>query len=97
MLMFGVIGYVFKKLELPAGAAGAGAGARRHGRELVPAGDADLAGRSEDLLVELRWSAGIVTLALLMLFWPAISALLGRLRGKKPGEDDGLVETVAID
>ena len=96
MLVFGVLGYVFKKLNYPLA-------------PLVLAlvlGDmAESAFRQAMLIsngdVRVFWSnwlvGGLVTMALLMLFWPVISALLGRLRGKKPGEDDGLVETVAID
>jgi putative tricarboxylic transport membrane protein len=52
--------------------------------------------------VRVFWSnwlvGGLVTLALLMLFWPAISALLNRVRGKsaKDIEDDGQVETTTL-
>ena len=78
MLVFGVVGYLFKKLQLSAGAAGAGARARRHGRGVVPPVPADLAGQPA-----IFWSNGLVgtimTLGLVALFWPTISNLLGRL------------------
>ena len=52
MVVFGVAGYVFKKLELPARAAGAGDRARRPCRGRVPPGDAGVAGRHVDLLLQ---------------------------------------------
>ncbi len=42
-----------QEARLPAGAAGAGPGARRQGRECVPAVDAGLAGRRDDHVVQL--------------------------------------------
>ena len=52
MLVFGVAGYFLKKLQLPAGAAGAGDRAGRQGRGSLPPVAADLAGHLGDLLVE---------------------------------------------
>ena len=52
MLVFGVLGYLFKKLGYPACAARPRARARRHGRELVPAGHAGVARQPRHLLVE---------------------------------------------
>ena len=73
MLVFGVMGYVFKKLDYPLAPAGAGAGARRRGRERLPPVDADVAGRRVASSSPTAWSASITTLALLLLFWPLIS------------------------
>ena len=53
MLGFGVIGYLFKKLRLSAGADGAGAGARQQRRKRVSPGHAYVAGRHDDHVVEL--------------------------------------------
>ena len=52
MLVFGVVGYVLKKMQLSAGAAGAGDRARRQGGGGVPAVAARLAGQPRRLLVE---------------------------------------------
>ena len=52
MLVFGVVGYVFKKLQLSAGADGAGDRAGRQGRGGVPAVAAGLAGQPRRLLLE---------------------------------------------
>jgi putative tricarboxylic transport membrane protein len=82
MLIFGVLGYIFKKLNYPLA-------------PLVLAlvlGDmAESAFRQAMLLsggsLTIFWSnplvASIVVLALIMLFWPAISILLGKLRGPR--------------
>ena len=79
MLVFGIIGYLFKKLDYPLA-------------PLVLAlvlGDmAESSFRQSMLLsrgeVSIFWSNGLVgsicTLAMLMLFWPLISKLLARLR-----------------
>jgi len=83
MLLFGVIGYVFKKLNYPLA-------------PLVLAlvlGDmAESSFRQSMLLsqgsLSIFWSnwlvGSIVALALLMLFWPLISLLLDRMKGGKP-------------
>ncbi len=83
MLVFGVVGYFFKKLEYPLA-------------PLVLAlvlGDmAELAFRQSMLLSQgslaiffsNKLVGGIVTLALLMLFWPLLSKLLERLRAPRP-------------
>ncbi len=83
MLVFGVVGYLFKKLEYPLA-------------PLVLAlvlGDmAESSFRQSMLLsqgsVSIFWSNGLVgsicALAMIMLFWPLISALLGRLRRERP-------------
>ena len=52
MLVFGVVGYVLQEAQLPARAAGAGAGARRQGRGSVPPVAARLAGQPRHLLVQ---------------------------------------------
>jgi putative tricarboxylic transport membrane protein len=82
MLIFGVLGYIFKKLGYPLA-------------PLVLAlvlGDmAESAFRQAMLLsngnMRIFWSnplvGSIVTLALVMLFWPAISIALAKLRGKR--------------
>lgn len=80
MLMFGVIGYVFKKLSYPlaplvlALVLGDGAESAFRQAMLISQGKLDV-----------FWANGlvgsIVALALVMLFWPAISVGLARLRG----------------
>ncbi len=52
MLGFGVVGYLFKKLSYPLGAAGARDRHRRQGRGCVPAIDADVQGIAWDILCE---------------------------------------------
>ena len=51
-LVFGVVGYLFKKLDYPDRAARAGHGARRQGGGRVPPVDDHVAGILCDLLVE---------------------------------------------
>jgi 2-dehydropantoate 2-reductase len=83
MLVFGVLGYLFKKLKLPAGAAGAGAGAGRHGRVQLPPGDAAVAGRLSHLLGN-PLVGSLMALALVMLLWPAGGACFkDMLRGAR--------------
>ena len=80
MLLFGVVGYVFKKIGIP----------------LAPFTLALVLGsRAEDAFrlamigsggdIKVFWSNGLVgsmtTLALLLLFWPVIDWAFGRLRG----------------
>jgi TctA family transporter len=79
MLGFGIVGYVFKKIGIP----------------LAPFTLALVLGnRAEDAFrlsmigsggtLKVFWSNGLVgsitTLAILLLFWPLIDALLGRMR-----------------
>jgi len=83
MLVFGVVGYLFKKLKYPLA-------------PLVLAlvlGDmAETAFRQSMLIsagsVGIFWSNGlvgtIVTLALVILCWPLISRLIGERRGRPP-------------
>jgi len=52
MLGFGVVGYVFKKIGISAGAVHAGAGARQPCRGRIPAVDDRLRRRHEGVLVE---------------------------------------------
>jgi TctA family transporter len=82
MLVFGVVGYVFKKLDYP----------------LAPMVLALVLGdRMEDAFrqsmlgsggnVGVFWhnglSGSIITLALVLLLWPVISAVLARIRGRR--------------
>ena len=77
MLLFGVVGYVFKKIGIPLGAVHARAGAGQSGGKFVPPLD-DRVGRG----LTVFWSNGLVgtitTLAFTLLFWPVISALFER-------------------
>ncbi len=83
MLVFGVIGYVFKKLDYPLAplvlALVLGKQAEQSFRQAMITGDGHLG---------VFWStplAGtITTLAIVMLFWPIISGLMASLRGKQP-------------
>jgi putative tricarboxylic transport membrane protein len=81
MLFFGVVGYVFKKLNYPLApmvlALVLGDMAESSFRQAMLVSQGDLSVFWSNWLV-----GGLVTLALLMLFWPAISALLVRMRGK---------------
>ena len=84
MLLFGVVGYVFKKIAIP----------------LAPFTLALVLGnRAEDSFrlsmigsggdMRVFWSNGLVgsiaTLALVLLFWPLVSAAFGRLRSLAKG------------
>ena len=84
MLIFGVIGYVFKKLDYPLAplvlALVLGDMAESSFRRAMLISQGDLSIFWSNALV-----GGIVTLAMVMLFWPAISLILARLRG---GEAD---------
>jgi putative tricarboxylic transport membrane protein len=85
MLGFGVIGYVFKKLDYPLAplvlALVLGDKAENAFRQsmLVSQGD-----------VRIMWSnplvGSITTLALILLFWPLISKLIARLRPRKAAQ-----------
>jgi TctA family transporter len=82
MLGFGVIGYVFKKLDYPLApltlALVLGNRAEDSFRLSMISAEGDLTVFFSNGLV-----GSITGLALLMLFWPMISAVAGRLR-KKP-------------
>ena len=71
MLVFGVVGYAVQEAGLSARAAGAGAGARRHGRELVPPVDAAVAAAACRSSGRTGWSARSLASALVLLLWPA--------------------------
>jgi putative tricarboxylic transport membrane protein len=84
MVFFGVVGYVFKKLDYPLA-------------PLVLAlvlGDAAESAFRQSMLISQgdmtvffsNWLVGSMTgLALFALFWPLISAMLARLRAPRPG------------
>ena len=79
MLIFGVIGYVFKKLSYPLApmvlALVLGDLAESSFRQAMLISNGSLT------IFWSNWLVGsICTLALLMLFWPLISIALGRLR-----------------
>ena len=94
MLFFGLVGYVFKKLNYPLAplvlALVLGDMAESAFRQAMLVSQGDLSVFWSNWLV-----GGLVTLALIMLFWPLISAVLNRVIGKKDGEDDGQVETTS--
>jgi putative tricarboxylic transport membrane protein len=83
MVVFGVLGYLFKKLQYPlaplvlAIVLGDNAEASFRQAMLVSLGD-----------MTIFWSnklvGGLTTLALVLLFWPALSWLLVRARGSQP-------------
>jgi putative tricarboxylic transport membrane protein len=82
MLVFGAMGYVFKKLDYPMAplvlALVLGDNAENGFRQsmLISAGDMRIF-YSNSLV------GGMTTLALILLFWPLISLAIGKLRGKK--------------
>ena len=65
-----------EEVQLPAGAAGAGDRARRQGGGIVPAVAARLAGQPRRSSSRTAWSARIMALGLIALFWPLISRWL---------------------
>src|SRR5499427_1547299 len=81
MLLFGVIGYVFKKLDYPLAplvlALVLGDRAEDSFRQAMLISQGDVSIFFSKALV-----GGMTTLALLMLFWPLISQATARLRGK---------------
>jgi TctA family transporter len=81
MLAFGVVGYVFKKIGIPLAPFTL---ALVLGNRAEDAFRLSMIGAGGDMRV--FWSNGLVgsitTLALILLFWPVISALFARLRGK---------------
>ena len=83
MLLFGVVGYVFKKVDIPLApftlALVLGNRAESSFRQAMIGSAGDLS------VFWSNWLVGsITTLALLLLFWPLISQLLARLRGTQP-------------
>ena len=81
MMLFGVVGYVFKKLDYPLAplvlALVLGDRAEDSFRQSMLISQGDMGIFFSNALV-----GGITGLALLMLFWPLISQLIARLRGK---------------
>jgi putative tricarboxylic transport membrane protein len=85
MLVFGVVGYVFKKLDYPLAplvlALVLGAKAEDSFRQAMLVGGGD---------ITILWSNALVgsisTLALLMLFWPLISMVMAKIRPPKVDE-----------
>jgi putative tricarboxylic transport membrane protein len=86
MLIFGVIGYVFKKLNYPLAplvlALVLGDMAESSFRQAMLISNGSLGIFFSNALV-----GSIVTLALVMLFWPLIGAMLDRFRGPKKGDE----------
>jgi putative tricarboxylic transport membrane protein len=85
MLIFGVIGYVFKKLNYPLAplvlALVLGDMAESSFRQAMLISQGNLT------IFWSNWLVGtICTLALIMLFWPLIAFVLERLRGRRPAE-----------
>jgi len=84
MLAFGAMGYVFKKLDYPMApmvlALVLGDNAENGFRQSMLMSAGDMRIFFSNSLV-----GGITTLALLLLFWPAISRLIALARGKSEG------------
>jgi putative tricarboxylic transport membrane protein len=84
MVAFGVIGYVFKKLDYPLAplvlALVLGDMAENAFRQSLLG-----SGGSMAVFVSNPLVASVTGLALLMLFWPLLQAILGRLKGKTAG------------
>ena len=82
MLVFGVIGYVFKKLDYPLAplvlALVLGKQAEQSFRQAMITGDGSLG-----VFFSTSLAGTITTLAFVMLFWPIITALLQNLRGRR--------------
>jgi len=83
MLVFGVLGYLFKKLNYPLAplvlALVLGDMAESSFRQAM------LVSQGNMTIFWSNWLVGsLVTLALIMLFWPLISYLLAKVTGKKP-------------
>ncbi len=85
MVVFGVIGYVFKKLNYPLApmvlALVLGDRAEENFRNAIKGSQGDMTVFFSNSLV-----GSLTTLALVLLFWPLISALLARLRALKAGD-----------
>jgi putative tricarboxylic transport membrane protein len=82
MLVFGVIGYVFKKLDYPLAplvlALVLGKQAEQSFRQAMITGDGSMG-----VFFSTALAGTITTLAFVMLFWPIITAILQSLRGKQ--------------
>jgi len=82
MLIFGVIGYAFKKLGYPLAplvlALVLGDRAEENFRNAIKGSQGDLSIFFSNALV-----GGLTTLALLLLFWPLIRALLRAVQGRR--------------
>jgi putative tricarboxylic transport membrane protein len=81
MLLFGVVGYVFKKLDYPLAplvlALVLGDRAEDSFRQTMLISQGELA------IFWSNWLVGSITgLALFMLFWPLIAKILGKARGR---------------
>ena len=85
MLLFGVVGYVFKKLDYPLAplvlALVLGDKAEDSFRQAMLISQGDLSIMFSNKLV-----GGITGLALIMLFWPLISKLIAKIRPPKKDE-----------
>lgn len=85
MLLFGVIGYLFKKLDYPLAplvlALVLGDKAEDSFRQAMLVSQGDLSILWSNALV-----GGITSLALVLLFWPLLSRLLAKVRPPKPKE-----------
>jgi putative tricarboxylic transport membrane protein len=85
MMLFGLVGYVFKKLDYPLAPLVLA---------LVLGDKAEDSFRQSMLLsqgeLSILWSnplvGGISTLALILLLWPLVSMIIARLRPAKPAE-----------
>jgi len=84
MIVFGVVGYVFKKLDYPLAplvlALVLGDAAESSFRQSMLISQGDLTVFFSNWLV-----GGITALAMVALFWPLISGLLARLKTPRPG------------
>lgn len=93
MLVFGVIGYVFKKLDYPLAplvlALVLGDKAEDSFRQAMLVSQGDLGIMFSNWLV-----GGITTLALVLLFWPLISKLLAKIR---PPKEDEFADVRGVD
>jgi putative tricarboxylic transport membrane protein len=83
MLVFGVIGYLLKKTQLSARAAGAGDRAGRQGGGGLPAVAAGLRG-SIGVFFSNALVSTIMALGLIALFWPVISAISAASAANRP-------------
>jgi putative tricarboxylic transport membrane protein len=85
MVVFGVVGYVFKKLDYPLAplvlAIVLGDRAEESFRQAMLASQGDLRVLFSNGLV-----GGLTTLALVLLFWPVVSALKKRMRSGGKGK-----------
>jgi putative tricarboxylic transport membrane protein len=84
MVVFGIVGYVFKKLDYPLAplvlAIVLGDRAEESFRQAMLASQGDLRVLFSNGLV-----GGLTTLALVLLFWPLVSALIRKMRGGGKG------------